>query len=598
MLVVLHSQTARRILAGALLTASLALVDVPGFILPRTSAAEEAKPKAGKSGATKSDDKPADEKKPADKNAGQADLDRALEARIDAKTIGDLDAILKLCRSALDKGLDEGNTKFAKKLQASTHYQRGEALAKQVLEPQGPNMQAAQMRDGAVGDLSEALAADPDIAEAYILIARLQLLPGGDVKQARSMLEKALTLKNVDPPTRANALLMHSAFRTKPEERLKDLDEAVQLDPGNPQPLRLRAATKLGMDQPVEAVADFDAALKLEPDHAATHEARGLALAAQKKWDEAKQSLSKAAALVPRSPAAVLQRGRVNLLAGDAKAALADAEAALKLHPDMPEGLLLRSQARQLTGDKRGALEDVDLLLERFPKAAMALRARIAYLIDDDRAKDALRDLERLQALEPDDANVTLQMAVVHHSQKNHAETIAITDKMLKTDPANWRALRLRGDAYLSQGNQASAIKDYDAALKVEPKEPGLLNNLAWVLATSPNDKLRDAKRARELAERACEATQYKLPHILSTLGAAYAEAGDFDGAKKWLLKALELAEDDDAQKDHLRKELASYEKREPWRELQTPDDEKQVDEKKPNDKPSDDKKSDESSKK
>jgi tetratricopeptide (TPR) repeat protein len=110
------------------------------------------------------------------------------------------------------------------------------------------------------------------------------------------------------------------------------------------------------------------------------------------------------------------------------------------------------------------------------------------------------------------------------------------------------------------------------------------------VLATSPDDKLRDAKRARELAERACEATQYKMPHIISTLGAAYAEAGDFDGAKKWLLKALDLAADDDAQKDHLRKELASYEKREPWRELQTPDDEK-----KPDDKPSDDKKSDDS---
>ena len=586
MLVALDSQTARRVLAGALLTASLALVDTPEYLLPRASAAEEAKPKADK----QPDDKKPTEKKPADKNAGQADLDRALEARIDAKTIGDLGEILKLCRRALDQGLDEENTKFAKKLQASTYYQRGEALAKQVLEPQAPSLQAAQMRVSAVDDLSEALAADPEIAEAYILIARLQLMPGGDVKQARSMLERALTLKNVDPPTRANALLMHSAFRTKPEDRLKDLDEAVQLDPGNPQPLRLRAATKLGLDKPADAVADFDAALQLEPDHAATHEARGLALAAQKKWDEAKQSLSKAAALVPRSPAAVLQRGRVNLLAGDAKAALADAEAALKITPDMPEALLLRSQARQLTGDKRGALADVDLLLERFPKAPMALRARIAYLIDDDRAKDALRDLERLQALEPTDSNIALQMAVVHHSQKNHAETIAITDKLLKADPANWRALRLRGDAYLSQGNQASAIKDYDAALKVEPKEPGLLNNLAWVLATSPDDKLRDAERARELAELACEATQYKMPHIISTLGAAYAEAGDFDGAKKWLLKALDLAADDDAQKDHLRKELASYEKREPWRELQTPDDEK-----KPDDKPSDDKKSDDS---
>jgi hypothetical protein len=33
------------------------------------------------------------------------------------------------------------------------------------------------------------------------------------------------------------------------------------------------------------------------------------------------------------------------------------------------------------------------------------------------------------------------------------------------------------------------------------------LNNLAWVLCTSPEDKLRDGKRAVELAAKACELT-------------------------------------------------------------------------------------------
>lgn len=545
-----------------------------GIGLPHVGVAAEEAP-------AKKSDKKTDA---ADKNAGQSDLDKALEARIDAQTLADLDGILKLCRSALDKGLDEENTKFAKKLIASTHYQRGEALAQRVLQPQGPNPAAAQMRAAAVGDLSEALAADAEIAEAYLLIARLQILPGGDVKQARTMLDALLLLKDVDADTRADGLVMRSAFRDKPEDRIKDLDEAATLDPSDPQPLRLRAATKLGMNKPEEAVKDFDAALKLEPDHAATHEARGLALAAQKKWDEAKESLTKAADLVPRSPAAVLQRGRVNMLAGNVKAALADAEEALKITPDMPEALLLRSQARQMTGDKKGALADVDLLLQRFPNAPMALRARIAFLVDDQRTAEALRDLEKLAKLEPNDPNVALQTAVLQQAEKDHDGAIATIDKLLKTDAANWRALRLRGDAYLSLGKQAEAIKDYEAALKIEPKESGLLNNLAWVLATSPDDKLRDAERSKELAELACEVTDYKTPHILSTLGAAYAEAGDFEAAKKWLLKALELSEEDGEQKDHLRKELASYEKKKPWRELQTPEGEKAKGEK-PDDK-------------
>ena len=70
------------------------------------------------------------------------------------------------------------------------------------------------------------------------------------------------------------------------------------------------------------------------------------------------------------------------------------------------------------------------------------------------------------------------------------------------------------------------------------PEESGLLNNLAWVLATSPNDKVRDGKRSIELATKACELTEYKEAHILSTLASGYAEEGDFETAKKWSAKA------------------------------------------------------------
>ena len=93
----------------------------------------------------------------------------------------------------------------------------------------------------------------------------------------------------------------------------------------------------------------------------------------------------------------------------------------------------------------------------------------------------------------------------------------------------------------MSLGKQAEAIADYEAALKLEPKNSGVLNNLAWVLATSPDDKLRNGKRAIELAKQACEVTEYKQAHILSTLAAGYAETGDFDTAINWSKKAVEL---------------------------------------------------------
>ena len=133
-------------------------------------------------------------------------------------------------------------------------------------------------------------------------------------------------------------------------------------------------------------------------------------------------------------------------------------------------------------------------------------------------------------------------------------------------DPAEWHALRGRGDTYLNVGQQAEAIADYEKALKLQPKDQGILNNLAWVLATSPDAKLRNGRRAIELATLACEATKYKLAYILSTLAAAYAETGDFATATKWSAKAVEIG--DKEHNDSLKKELESYKAKKPWREL------------------------------
>jgi hypothetical protein len=89
---------------------------------------------------------------------------------------------------------------------------------------------------------------------------------------------------------------------------------------------------------------------------------------------------------------------------------------------------------------------------------------------------------------------------------------------------------------------------------------------LAWVLATSPDAKLRNGRRAIELATAACKVTDYKFAYILSTLAAAYAETGDFAAAVKWSSKAVQVG--DKEHDDSLKKELESYQAKKPWREL------------------------------
>jgi Flp pilus assembly protein TadD len=163
--------------------------------------------------------------------------------------------------------------------------------------------------------------------------------------------------------------------------------------------------------------------------------------------------------------------------------------------------------------------------------------------------------------------------------KKDSPKAIETYQSLLKLVPDDWRVRRGLADALLNVGRQAEAIQEYEKALKAEPKDEGVLNNLAWVLCTSPDDKLRNGRRALELANEVCKQTDYKLPHILSTLAAAYAEMGDFDNAVKWINKGLELAknakptgkDDQETSKEtveSLQKELASYKAKKPTREL------------------------------
>ena len=72
---------------------------------------------------------------------------------------------------------------------------------------------------------------------------------------------------------------------------------------------------------------------------------------------------------------------------------------------------------------------------------------------------------------------------------------------------------------------------------------PEVLNNQAWIFATSPEAKVRNGRLAVALAERACELTHYQKTIYVGTLAAAYAEASQFDEAMATAEKACTLAE-------------------------------------------------------
>jgi protein O-mannosyl-transferase len=110
-------------------------------------------------------------------------------------------------------------------------------------------------------------------------------------------------------------------------------------------------------------------------------------------------------------------------------------------------------------------------------------------------------------------------------------EALAAFLQALNLDPSNPTIHYNAGNAYISLHRWPEARAQYEAALKTNPNQPQLLDRLAWMLATSPDPNVRDVPEAVRLAQRACELTHNSNAALLSTLAAAYAEAGRFDEA-------------------------------------------------------------------
>ncbi|HEV3345389.1 MAG TPA: tetratricopeptide repeat protein, partial [Pirellulales bacterium] len=262
----------------------------------------------------------------------------------------------------------------------------------------------------------------------------------------------------------------------------------------------------------------------------------------------------------------LLQQARVSALAGKHEQTLEDLARAMDVEPDNLFGLLLKAQTLALIDKAAEGIPEAKRAIDRYPDSDDAVRVWAMVIEKAGKIQSTIKELRQQVEANPDDAIAWLQLGLLYSAQKQSGRAIDAYSAAIKINPREF-AYQVRADTFLNHGKQKEAIADYENALKIAPTNSGVLNNLAWVLATSPEAQLRNGDRALELAIRACEVTNYQQAHILSTLAAAYAEKGDFKTAREWSAKSVEIG--DDALKDQLRKELASYEKQQPWREKQ-----------------------------
>lgn len=163
-------------------------------------------------------------------------------------------------------------------------------------------------------------------------------------------------------------------------------------------------------------------------------------------------------------------------------------------------------------------------------------------LLESGRTEDAIRHFETALLLNPNcsDAHANLGMVMLELGRPQ--DSLEHLEKALQIEPDFATAHYNLGNTLLRMGRVNEAISHYRAAIDLDPADLAALNNMAWILATWPEQSARDGAKAVESAERADGMARGSEPLIKATLAAAYAECGRFDDAVKAAQSASELA--------------------------------------------------------
>ena len=109
------------------------------------------------------------------------------------------------------------------------------------------------------------------------------------------------------------------------------------------------------------------------------------------------------------------------------------------------------------------------------------------------------------------------------------------------------------------QQMKETAINHYRKGLVIDPSNNAARNNLAWILATSANQDLRNAEEALIIATKLNADTGNKVPQVLDTLAAAQAANGQFTKATQSAEMAISELKNNSKLKQTIQNRLNLY---------------------------------------
>ena len=181
----------------------------------------------------------------------------------------------------------------------------------------------------------------------------------------------------------------------------------------------------------------------------------------------------------------------------------------------------------------------------------------------------AIEPLRERMRNHPNDPVVLYALGRALHSLGRYDEALVPARRWAQTDPENPLVLDCLVDTLLSAARYQEACELLHDKVRLD--NPQLINRLAFLLATCPDDALRDSRAALEYARRLCPRTESCRAEYLDTLAAALAETGRYEEASAVARQALERMRharlpEDNILVRRIRERLRLYEAQRPYR--------------------------------
>jgi tetratricopeptide (TPR) repeat protein len=292
-----------------------------------------------------------------------------------------------------------------------------------------------------------------------------------------------------------------------------------------------------------EAILHYQEALDIRPTYQSAHYNLGNALLQKGQVDDAIVHYLDALEIRPDDVEARINLGTALLQKGAVDDALVDYQKAVETRPDF-------GQAHAALGNALMAKGQVD---EAITQLQMALRINPGYaeghfnlgnaLLQKGKVDEALDQFQKSPQNKRNDPKTHNYLGLALFQQGRMDDAITHFQIAVQFKPDEREYHKNLGAALLQKGREEEAITQFREALQLGPDDPEALNNLAWLLAASPQAALRDGPKAVQLAQRANDLAGGKNAIFLHTLAAALAEAGRFSEAVEMARQASRLTE-------------------------------------------------------